>query len=414
MKSPKFWVIAGLSLLVTVGAIVWLLLSLAAQSSHRFESRMAEVIPSDSDTVVIAPASTADSQKWWESISRFVSKETRLDNVKPYENKDLSVENYGYSRSKNHAVTSDKTAGAILTSPIENIYIESTDEASATKVQEWLMNKALDAKYDTTTKRVGNVNIISRKATLDSYSETMDKKTVSGISTRSDFAFRSPMMWVNFDEQRTVLSAGGDEQKRGAINEMFTSGLGIEKGTIWESTSTDGGTIWKGNYVSGGVKSSNINSEKASMAFESDAKKVSTQTNRDQPNAPLKAATGEVSIIDPGLSAMLDYISVGYSDGSKGSIGTSSGRPEGDKSLVAADLNLIAWNNLTGKTTMGETGYKMQSIRADESGMSMNFVKADDSKPESHNSSPDKPADMGQNHPQITAPPLPPVLTGDK
>lgn len=413
MKSPKFRVIAGVSLLVTAAAVVWLLLSLTGQASaHNFESRMAEVIPSDSDMVVIAPAATADSQKWWESVTGFVSKETRLDNVKPYENKEFEVETYGYSRSKNHAVASEKTAALVMSSPVQNIYIESSNDASATKVEEWLTHSALAANYDTVATRVGNINIISRKQTLDSYTEARDKKTVSAISTRGDFKLQSPMMWVNFDEQRTVLSSGGDELKSGAINEMFTSGLGIEKGTVWQSTSTDGGAIWKGNYVTGGVKASNINPEKASVAFESDAKTVSTQTNRDVPNAPAKAATGEVSIIDPGLSAMLDYLSIDYSDRSKGSVGKDTNRPDGEKSLVSADLNLVAWNNLTGKSNLGQNGYAMQSIRADESGMSMNFVKADSAPAAPHNSSPDKPAETGKTDPAEIIPPLAPVLTG--
>jgi hypothetical protein len=412
MKSPKFWAIAGASLLVTA-AVVWLLLSLIAQASARqFESRMAQVIPSDSDMVVIVPAATADSQKWWESVSGFVSTDTRLNNVKPYENKEFEVETYGYSRSKNHTPPSEETAGILFAGPVQNIYIESSNEASAAKVEDWLTNTALETGYDTVATRVGNINIISRKATLDSYSNSMKDNAVSAIATRGDFKFQSPMMWVNFDEQRTVLSTGGDELKSGAVNEMFTSGLGIEKGTVWQSTSTDGGAIWKGNYVSGGVKAGNINPEKASIAFESDAKNVSTQTNRGDPNAPAKAATGEVTIIAPGLSAMLDYISIDYSDDSKGSIGKDTNRPEGEKSLVSADLNLIAWNNLTGKSNLGQNGYSTQSIRADENGMSMNFVKFDSSSVPSNSGTGTAPIQRDVNAPPTVVPTIPPVLSG--
>lgn len=412
MKSPKFWAIVGASLLVTA-AVVWLLLSLISQASGRqFESRMAQVIPSDSDMVVVAPAATADSQKWWESVSGFVSTDTRLDNVKPYENKEFEVETYGYSRSKNHTPSSEATAGILLAGPVQNIYIESSNDASAAKVEDWLTNTALGTEYDTVATRVGNINIISRKATLDSYSEAMNNKVVPAIATRGDFRFQSPMMWVNFDEQRTVLSTGGDELKSGAVNEMFTSGLGIEKGTVWQSTSTDGGDIWTGTYVSGGVKEENINPEKASMAFESDAKNVSTQTNRGDPNAPAKAATGEATIIDPGLSAMLDYLSIDYSDDSKGSIGKNSNRPEGEKSLVSADLTLVAWNNLTGKNNLGQNGYSTQSIRADEKGMSMNFVKADSSSVPSNSGSGTTPIERDLNTPPTVVPTIPPVLNG--
>jgi hypothetical protein len=412
MKSPKFWVVAGASLLV-IAAVVWLLLSLISQASARqFESRMAQVIPADSDMVVIAPAATADSQKWWETVSGFVSTDTRLDNVKPYENKEFEVETYGYSRSKNHTPASEETAGILLVGPVQNIYIESSNDESAAKVEDWLINKALGAEYDTVATRVGNINIISRKTTLDSYSKAMSSNAVSAISTRSDFKFQSPMMWVNFDEQRTVLSTGGDELKSGAVNEMFTSGLGIEKGTVWQSTSTDGGDIWEGTYVSGGVKAENINPEKASMAFESDAKTLSSQTNRNDPNAPLKAATGEATVVDPGLSVMLEYLSIDYSDDSKGSIGTNVNRPDGEKSLVSADLSLIAWNNLTGKSNLGRNGYSTQSIRADENSMSMNFVKADSSAVPSDSRSGGEPAKRDESAYPTMVPTLPPVLTG--
>jgi len=360
---------------VAVVAVIWLLLALTGKASaQQFGSKLAEVIPSDSDMVVIAPAATSDSQKWWESVSGFISSDTRVENVKPYTNKDFEVETYGYSRSKNHIPASDKTAGLLLSGPIQALYIESASDAGATKVQNWLKNTALDTQYDTTTTRVGNINIIFRQSSLDGYSVSMKNNVSSSISTRSDFKFQSPMMWINFDEQRTVLSTGGNDAKTAAIDEMYTNGLGISKGTVWEATSKDGGNVWAGNYVSGGVKASNIDSAKATSAFESDAKTVSSQTNKDDPNAPAKAAKTELSIVNPGLAAMLDYIRIDYSDKSKTAIGQSNGRPDSGSSLVAADLQLSAWNNLTGDN-LGENGYSMQSIRASENNMSISFSK---------------------------------------
>lgn len=375
LEGKKLWLLVtaiGLAVVAVIAAI-WLLPLSGSGTQNSPEAKMGtkipEVIPSNADTVVIAPAYTSDSQTWWESVSSHIDQTVQVENVKPYEDESFEILNYGYSRSVN---PSPDEFGLLFNGPDQAIYLESKTEEGAAKVHDWLTNgSVLPPEADTATTRVGTINIIARKVALDHLTIKNKELNVESILKRDDFKANSPMMWVDFNLQQKILATGGDESKAAAIKTMFTNGLGISDGTVWQSTSADAGKTWNGTFTSGGVKKEHLDPKNASLAFESDAETLQTSTNRT-PNAPAQATTQELSIVDPGLSRSLDYISIQYADTSD-VIGNIGDNPPAGKNVVSADLSLVSWNNLTQSTSIGKNGYETQSIRATENDLTMHF-----------------------------------------
>lgn len=380
LRGKKLWALVT-ALVVAVAAavsMIWLLPLATQNPDARISSKIPEVVPASADMVVIGPANTSDSQRWWDTVSGYMTKDAHIENVKPYAEKSFDLLNYGYSRSANPnpPVVPDATAKVMMdvsAGPDQAVYLESKTEDGAINVEKWLKdNKIIDRKFDTVSTRVGTVNIISRKMMMDHLTVDNKDKKVGQLSSRNDFTVKSPTMWMNFDRQQEILSTGATGDKAAAVKEMFNKGLGISPGTVWQSTTEDLGVSWSGGYVSGGVKKSNLDSQSVVKAFESDAKPVSTNTNKTS-TTPLQATTHEFDIINPGLSKALDYLTIQYSDAGQPVIGSPTSTPPAGNALVSADLKLSAWNNLTDRTNIGRNAYASQSIRANEGDLSMHF-----------------------------------------
>lgn len=375
LEGKKLWLLVtaiGVAVVAVIAAI-WLLPLTTQQSPDeaKLGTKIPELVPTNADMVVIAPAYTKDSQQWWESVSGHMEKAVQVESVKPYENPEFEMINYGYSRSVNPAP--DEYSG-LFKGPDQALYLESKTEQGAINLENRLKDgTTINPESDTASARVGNINIVSRKISLDHLTVKNKELKINSILERKDFNSQSPMMWVNFDRQQEILATGGSEHQIAAIKTMYKSGLGISPGTVWQSTSKDAGSTWNGGYPTGGVKKDNVDPEAASLAFESDAKTLTTSTNAS-PNAPTNAAIHELSVIEPGLSQNLEYISVQYSD-SQDVIGNVGDNPPAGKNVVSADLSLAAWNNLTTNTAIGKNSYLSQSIRATEGDLTMSFSK---------------------------------------
>ena len=246
IKIASLAAIAAVILGVIV-VVVYNLINAAAAP----DSRISSLVPDNADTVVVAPS----SKEWWTKVTKMAPLEFGLSALDPY-SKGLDINSLGYSRFDD---TKEREVG--FTGPVRGVYIESSTQEGAQKIENWLREE----KGATVRATFRNDTVVYVTYNWVTEFEAPEKN----VESRSDFSLDDPKshgaMWVNFDNQIDSLS-GKDNPQKPLVSTYFQKTFALKPGTVWSGTSSDGVT-WEGEYVRGGIDMNLFDPENARSAL---------------------------------------------------------------------------------------------------------------------------------------------------
>lgn len=235
------------ALLGVIGFAVYNMVNAASSP----ESRISSLVPENADTVVVAPS----SKEWWDKVTKMAPLEFGVSALDPYE-KGMDITSLGYARFDD---TKKREIG--FTGPVRGIYIQSSTEEGATKIENWLLDER-GAEVRSTFRQGTVVNVTYNWVTEFDAPQ-------KNVESRSDFSLEDSQsdgsMWINFDNQIDSLS-GKDNPEKPLVTKYFEKTFALKPGTSWSGTSSDGVT-WEGEYVRGGLDMNLFNPEDARSAL---------------------------------------------------------------------------------------------------------------------------------------------------
>ena len=259
-----------------VAVIVYNLINSAAAS----DSRISSLVPDNADTVVVTPS----SKEWWIKVTKMAPLEFGINALDPYA-KGMDITSLGYARFDD---TKEREIG--FTGPVRGVYIESSSQEGAQKIENWLLEeKGASVRGTFRSDKVVYVtyNWVSEFAAPE-----------KNVESRSDFSLDDPKsqgaMWINFDNQIDSLS-GKDNPQKPLVSTYFQKTFALKQGTVWSGTSSNGVT-WEGEYVRGGIDMNLFDPENARSALADTQKSLGGgETNDGQ----------SVKILDNGLYSLI-------------------------------------------------------------------------------------------------------------
>ena len=258
LMRKRVWIPAAV-LAAVAGVAAGIGTGLVPAAGTAGESSISSIAPDDTETLVVAPA----TDEWWDRVSPLMQPSMKIDSLNPGD-AGVDLEYIGYSRSVNH-----NQEGQDVYQSLRRFYVETSSEDDAKTVAKWL--SASEGYENRKVDTSGDIVIISHGSGGEF--KVPDRSVADILGEGVTPKGSKSSMFKNPQAEGYATTGSPESTGAEALSAVYAKGLGLDAGTTWVGTSSNG-KEWTGGYRTGGARTDRLDLSGLSRQLEDYAEPV--------------------------------------------------------------------------------------------------------------------------------------------